>query len=242
VAARRGDVGATGHLILLVLFDVDGTLFLTHDPLAGEAMSETLEERFDVALQPDAADRVDHLGQTTLRIARLVLREAGLEEAEIDRGLAAWCARFTERYRELLAEADTSDWLSAPGAEDALSRLASSGQRLALLTGNPEPMARARMERLGLARFFPAGDGAFGCDSESRAELYDLARTRAGGWPAGATVAVGDTAREVESAHARGIRSIAVRQAGQNAESLDEADAVCADLGEAASQLLAWAG
>jgi phosphoglycolate phosphatase-like HAD superfamily hydrolase len=103
-------------------------------------------------------------------------------------------------------------------------------------------MARARMERLGLARFFPAGDGAFGCDSESRAELYDLARTRAGGWPAGATVAVGDTAREVESAHARGIRSIAVRQAGQNAESLDEADAVCADLGEAASQLLAWAG
>jgi beta-phosphoglucomutase-like phosphatase (HAD superfamily) len=62
-------------LILLVLFDVDGTLFLTHDPLAGEAMSETLEERFDVALQPDAADRVDHLGETTLRIARLVLRE-----------------------------------------------------------------------------------------------------------------------------------------------------------------------
>jgi beta-phosphoglucomutase-like phosphatase (HAD superfamily) len=100
-------------LILLVLFDVDGTLFLTHDPLAGEAMSETLEERFDVTVQPDVADRVDHLAQTTLRIARLVLREAGLEEAEIDRGLAAWCARFTERYGELLAEADTSDWLSA---------------------------------------------------------------------------------------------------------------------------------
>jgi phosphoglycolate phosphatase-like HAD superfamily hydrolase len=229
-------------LILLVLFDVDGTLFVTHDPLAGEAMSETLEERFDVALQPDAADRVDHLGQTTLRIARLVLREAGLEDGEIDRGLAAWCARFTERYGELLAEADTSDWSTAPGAEEALARLTAAGQRLALLTGNPEPMARARMERLGLARFLPAGDGAFGCDAESRATLYDLARARAGGWPAGATVAVGDTARDVGSAHAGGIRAIAVRWAGQDDESLDEADAVCADLEEAASQLLAWAG
>jgi phosphoglycolate phosphatase len=227
---------------LLVLFDVDGTLFVTHDPLAGEALEETLGEHFDVALQPDAADRVDHSGQTTLRIARLVLRHAGLEDARIDCGLVAWCARFTGRYVELLAEADTSDWLTAPGAEDALARLASAGQRLALLTGNPEPMARARMESLGLGRFFPAGGGAFGCDAESRPELFDLARARAGGWPAGATVAVGDTARDVESAHARGIRSIAVRHAGRNDERLDEADAVCADLGEVASQLLAWAG
>jgi len=242
VAARRGDAGAARNLTLLVLFDVDGTLFLTHDPLAGEAMSETLEERFDVTLLPDATDRVDHLGQTTLRIARLVLREAGLAEAKIDRGLAAWCSRFTEHYGELLAETDTSGWLTAPGAEDALARLASAGQRLALLTGNPEPMARARMQRLGLARFFPAGDGAFGCDSESRAELYDLARARAGGWPARATVAVGDTAREVRSAHDGGIRAVAIRPAGRADESLDEADAVCADLGEAASQLLAWAG
>jgi phosphoglycolate phosphatase-like HAD superfamily hydrolase len=229
-------------LTLLVLFDVDGTLFVTHDPLAGDAMSETLEERFGVALPPDAGDRVDHRGQTTLRIARLVLRKAGLEDAEIDRGLAGSCARFTERYLELLREADTSGWRSAAGAEDALSRLSSAGLRLALLTGNPEPMARARMERLRLARFFAQGDGAFGCDAEARAELYDLARSRAGGWPVEATVAVGDTAREVGSAHARGIRSIALRTAGQEDEDLDQADAVCGDLAEAASQLLAWAG
>ena len=43
VAARRGNAGAPGHLMpLLVLFDVDGTLFLTHDLLAGQAMRETL--------------------------------------------------------------------------------------------------------------------------------------------------------------------------------------------------------
>lgn len=229
-------------MTLLVLFDVDGTLFVTHDPLAAEALRVTLEERFDVTLPPDAADRVDHRGQTTLRIARLVLRAAGLDDVEIDRGLAGWCGRFTARYLESLGEADTSSWQAAPGAEDVLSRLASAGQRLALLTGNPEPMARARMDRLGLARFFIAGGGAFGCDAESRADLYDLARSRAGNWPTEATVAVGDTPREVGSARARGIRSIALRHAGQDDQGLDQADAVCVDLGEAASQLLAWAG
>jgi phosphoglycolate phosphatase-like HAD superfamily hydrolase len=229
-------------LILLVLFDVDGTLFLTHDPLAGEAMNETLEERFDVTLQPGAADRIDHAGQTTLRIARLVLRRAGLEDAEIDRGLVAWCDRFAERYLALLGEAETGGWRAAPGAEEALSRLAGADQRLALLTGNPEPVARARMQRLGLERFFAPGGGAFGCDVESRAELYGVARARAGGWPVEATAAVGDNAREIASAQARGIRSIAVRHAGRNDERLDQADAVCADLGEAASQLLSWAG
>jgi beta-phosphoglucomutase-like phosphatase (HAD superfamily) len=44
---------------LLVLFDVDGTLFLTHDPLSGQALRESLEKRFDVQLPADAIERVD---------------------------------------------------------------------------------------------------------------------------------------------------------------------------------------
>jgi len=137
---------------LLVLVDVDGTLFLTQDPLAGQALQETLEEQFDARLPADSIERVDHAGQTSLRIARLVLEAAGL--ADIDsRRLSAWCPRFAERYLELLALADTSGWRVAPDTYDALAQLHAAGHRLALLTGNPEPMARARMERLGLERF-----------------------------------------------------------------------------------------
>lgn len=224
---------------LLVLFDVDGTLFVTHDPLAGEALRETLQDGYDVALPPDAADRVDHLGQTTLRIARLVLREAGLEHPEIDPDLRSWCDRFTERYLELLARTDTRNWRAAPGAKEALARLAGEGLRLALLTGNPERMARARMERLGLAGFFAPGEGAFGCEAESRRRLVELAQARAGGWPASAIVAVGDTPRELESAHASWIRFVAVSARG---EGFEHADAVCPDLGGVTSTLLAWAG
>ena len=191
---------------LLVLFDVDGTLFLTHDPLAGRALRETLSERFHVELPEDALERVDHEGQTSLRIGRLVLRDAGLDAPE----LGPWCAEFAKRYLELLSEADTSDWQAASGAEESLARLQAAGQRLALLTGNPEPVARARLERLGLGRFFPAGQGAYGCEAESRTELIALARARAGDWPADRTVEVGDTAVDVSSARDAGIRSLRV--------------------------------
>jgi phosphoglycolate phosphatase len=198
---------------LLVLFDVDGTLFLTDDPLAGQALRETLEAGFDVQLPEDAIDRVDHGGQTSLRIARLVLEAAGL--ADINPGrLAEWCTRYAERYLEQLAEADTSSWRAAPRASEALRQLRAAGHRLALLTGNPEPMARARMERLGLAGYFPAGQGAFGCDGESREELIALARARAGDGPPEATVEIGDTRRDVTSARAAGIRSIRVEPGG----------------------------
>ena len=202
---------------LLALFDVDGTLFLTHDTIAGLALRETLAERYAAELPEDAIDRIDHQGQTSLRIGRLVLAAAGVEEPE---GLREWCADFADRYVQLLADANTSRWQVAPHAERALERLASTDVRLALLTGNPEPMARARMDLLGLARFFPPGQGAFGCDSESRAELIALARERAGGWPAAATVEIGDTPRDASTSREAGIRSIVVGAEGVTVDAI----------------------
>ena len=227
---------------LLALFDVDGTLFLSNDPLAGEALVPTLEAFYPVRLPADPMAGIDHAGQTSLRIARLVLRNAGLDDDEIDESLTGWCGAFAGRYLELLAVADTSSWRAAPGAADALSDLEPGDVRLALLTGNPEPVARARMERLGLARFFPAGQGAFGCESESRGELVAIARERADGWPAAQTVEIGDTLRDVDTAHEAAIRSILVPSSRTAEEHASRADAVCRDLRGVAEQLLAWSG
>jgi phosphoglycolate phosphatase-like HAD superfamily hydrolase len=199
---------------LLVLCDVDGTLLLSHDQLAVVAFFDTLNRVYAVELHEEAIDHVDHAGQTAQRIARLVLREAGLGDDMITPRLANWCTEFAVGYCELLADADTSGWRAAPHAEDALGQLAAAGHRLALLTGNPEPMARGRMERLGLARFFPTGQGAFGCDAEWRAELIRIARERAGGWPAEATVEIGDTPRDASTARDAGVRSILVGDSG----------------------------
>jgi phosphoglycolate phosphatase-like HAD superfamily hydrolase len=225
-----------------VLFDVDGTLFLTDDPLFGRSAIETLEEIYDLALPEDAIQHVDHAGQTSKRIARLVLSGAGLDDRSIDAHIDAWCACSAERYIELLASS-TAGWRARPGSAKALTVLADRGMRLALLTGNPEPVARARMERLGLARFFPEAQGAFGCEGERRAELLALARRRAGGseaWPANRTIEVGDTCRDVESAHAAGIRSVAIASGRVERERLEPADAVIGAMPELTEVLLGW--
>ena len=146
---------------LLALFDLDGTLFLTHDPLSGRALVATLGQVYGVEVPADAPANVEHRGLTAKRIARNVLRAAGVADAAVDERLDEWCAAFAGRYLELLAEADTSGWEPRPGAAEGLARLQAEGLRLALVTGNPEPMARARLQRLGLARFFPPGEGAF---------------------------------------------------------------------------------
>jgi phosphoglycolate phosphatase-like HAD superfamily hydrolase len=195
--------------MFLVLLDVDGTLFLTDDPLVGEATAEAAREVWGVELAPNCLEQLDHDGGLALAHGRELLRRAGVPEEEIDAGLPRWCALHAERYVARLAETDTSHWRAAEGAEATLAELEPRA-RLALLTGNAEPIARARMERLGLARFFRPGEGAFGCDAEDRARLIEIARERAGGWPSEETVAVGDTEADVAGAHAAGIRVVGV--------------------------------
>jgi phosphoglycolate phosphatase-like HAD superfamily hydrolase len=213
--------------VLLVLFDVDKTLFMTSDPLMGQATTDAIETVWGLTVPQDAIRGVNHPGQTALRITREILRTAGLADDEIDPRLAQWCAEASERYLELLADADTSQWAAAEGAAEALRQI----EHRALLTGNPEPVARARMERIGLAELFPPGQGAFGCESEDRAELIAIARRKAGDWPAERTVAVGDTEVDVAGARAAGIHVIGF------GAGLDDADGAIESMNELPSAL-----
>jgi phosphoglycolate phosphatase len=213
---------------LLVLFDIDGTLLLTSDPLVGRATLDVIDDVWGIRLPDDAIGKVDHPGQTAQRITRLVLEAAGVDDAHIDEGLPRWCGLVSGRYLELLSDSDTSHWQAAPGAPATLEELSRRAQ-VVLMTGNPEPIARARMERLGLAHFFPEGQGAFGCDAEHRIDLIRIARERAGGVPVQNTWAVGDTPRDVEGAHAGGIRCVGITLGRFGRDDLADADAVVED-------------
>ena len=208
--------------MFLVLFDVDKTLFMTSDPLMGQATTHAIETVWGIRLPGDAIRSVDHAGQTATRITREMLRAAGLDDAAIDPQLARWCTEASQGYLELLADADTSQWAAAEGAADAIGQI----EHRALLTGNPEPVARARMDRIGLAALFPPGQGAFGCEAESRADLIAIARHKAGDWPAERTVAVGDTENDIAGARAAGIHVIGF------GPGLDGADAVIERMSE----------
>jgi phosphoglycolate phosphatase len=213
--------------VLLVLFDVDKTLFMNSDPLMGKATTDAIETVWGRRLADDAIKYVDHPGQTATRITRLLLQADGLADEEIDSGLALWCKDVSTRYLELLAEADTSDWYASEGAAEAISQI----EHRALLTGNPEPVARARMKLIGLNHLFPPSQGAFGCDAEDRPTLIDLARNRAGDWPAENTVAVGDTIADITGARAAGVRVIGFAGDGQQDE-LADADVVIEQMAE----------
>jgi L-amino acid N-acyltransferase YncA/phosphoglycolate phosphatase-like HAD superfamily hydrolase len=196
---------------LLLLFDVDGTLFLTHDPLLGQAMVHALRELTEADLPDDAVEKVEHAGRTARDIARSILRRFGVSTVP---DLREWCRLTEEKYLELVEHADTSGWQAAEGAADALERLAAE-HRLALLTGNPERVARIRLEKLGLGSFFPSGQGAFGCESEDRVDLIRRARERASDWPAEQTVAIENSPFAEMAARAAGVRSIRVVPGGE---------------------------
>ena len=216
-------------MTLLVLFDVDRTLFVTSDDLYGKALAAAVREVYGLRLSEDALARTDDAGETARGGIRRLLAAEGVAEATIDAGLARWTEGLTDRYLELLTAADTSHWRAAPGAAATLEQLGRE-HRLALLTGNPERMARARMERLGLERYFGEGQGAFGSDGERRADLIAIARERAGGWPAERTVLVGDTPRDVAGAHEAGVKAIGITQGRFGADELADADAVVNEL------------
>jgi phosphoglycolate phosphatase-like HAD superfamily hydrolase len=191
--------------VTLALFDVDGTLLLTPDLVAVRAILDAI----DPSLPEEAFTRLPHAGQTSLWLVEQILGH------EPDPG---WCERAERRYAELLG--DNSHWRKPDGADDVLAELRDRGVQLALLTGTPEGIARLRMERLGLARFFPEGQGAFGCDSADRAELIRLAVARAGAKPDD-TVEIGDTPLDEETARAAGVRAIRVDRLGSFSELLE---------------------
>ena len=221
---------------VLVLFDIDGTLLLGTPRAHTEALVRAAGDVYGVEARADHVRAIRPAGRTDQEIARLVLRDLDRPDEEITRGLPAWMARVAELFPAL--DAATPPQSTAPGAGPALAGLAEEGAALALLTGNIEALARHKMARQSLGGHFAPGQGAFGSDHESRDALVPIAAGRAGG--TSAVVVVGDTPRDIACARAGGARCVALTTGAYDAASLADADAVAADLGEAAGILRGW--
>jgi phosphoglycolate phosphatase-like HAD superfamily hydrolase len=170
--------------------------------------------------------QVEAAGRTDAAIARDLLRRAGIADATIDARAEEVAAAAVAAYEEL-CPADLSAYV-APGVSEALDVLAAEPDRyrLALVTGNLEPVARRKLASAGIGHHFERGQGGFGSDSEHRGELPAVARARAGGWARERTVVIGDTPRDIACARADGVRVIAVATGPFSAEALADADAV----------------
>jgi phosphoglycolate phosphatase-like HAD superfamily hydrolase len=208
---------------MLLLFDIDGTLMLKASRAHAQALHAALLRVHDLSDLP--RERVEAAGMTDDAIARQILVLAGVSAERIDarahevRALA--CAEYRARCPEDLSEH------VAPGALELLEVLAARDDvTLSLVTGNLECVARRKLEAGGLGRFFAAGQGGFGSDSEDRTDLPEIARERAGGIAPDQTVVIGDTPRDIACARADGAHCIAISTGPFRASDLHGADIV----------------
>jgi phosphoglycolate phosphatase len=222
----------SGGPVLLLLFDIDGTLLAGATKAHRQALHAALREVHGVEDAEAFWPSVDPAGRTDGEIARMILLQAGISAREIDDGADAvrevCCREYAHRCPNDLAHR------VIPGVRELLLSLFSNdGVRLALLTGNFEPIARIKLRRAGIGMYFPAGQGAFGSDAEDRTELPAIARGRAGQdgvpHPREQTIVIGDTPLDIACARADGVRAVAMATGPYAVGELGEADAVAAD-------------
>ena len=217
----------------LLLWDIDGTLLLKASKEHAQAIHAAIKRVYHVAI-PDG--QLEAAGLTDIAIARSILTLAGVSAARVDERLLAFRAASVEEYARRVPS-DLSDHLG-PHVPEVLDELEQRADvRHSLVTGNLEPIARMKLRAAGIGGHFPKGQGGFGSDAEDRSELPDIARARAGNHPAGDTVVVGDTPRDIACARAAGVRVIAVTTGPFDAEALRHADKVCRDVREVAAAL-----
>ncbi len=239
--------------MFLVLWDVDFTLVNTRG--VGIHLYQVAFADLYGRDLPETAGRANMAGRTDRAIALDVLALAGIPDppGEVARFEAA-LARFAPGTADMVARVGRA----MPGAVAATAALALvPGVRQSLLTGNVRAMAQVKLEPFGLTAHLDLDAGAYGNESEVRADLVGLARARAGaaaragtatsdgaGYDGQATVLIGDTPLDIEAALAAGARAVGVATGRFSADELEAAgaDAVLPDLTDTAQVIAAVLG
>ncbi len=210
---------------VLVLFDIDGTL-VQPNGAGRRALAAAGTELVGDGFSLDGLDPSGKLDPAIFE--ELADRHAHLQ-------LRAHAAEFAARYIAALKR-EAHRMRALPGAAAALARLAAEpAVDLGILTGNSRQVAAMKLEVTGLV---PAGGPdpfavrACGDEAATRADLVTLARSRyldSGALgdrrAAVALLLVGDSPRDVEAGHARGVPVLGVATGRSSAGELEAAGA-----------------
>ena len=158
------------------LFDIDGTLLNSRDPVHYFAFHSALRKVFGLEVKIDG---VPVHGNTDIGILRAVLRREGLEDRAIDAGLPQMiqemCAEVQHNSSQMRPEL-------CPSMQELVSLLHAQGKLLGAASGNLELVGWLKLERAGLRHMFSLG--AFSFPMERRADIFrhgiELARRRRG--------------------------------------------------------------
>ena len=192
---------------LLILVDIDGTLIspgMAPRQSLGDAIQRITGRKIDF--------EVHHLaGYTDPGIVVNALDRLGISATERD-GIVH---RILTQYLEILAERypNSNEKYLFPGVLDLLNYLQSARYRVGLITGNMEKGAAIKLKPFGLLDYFSFG--VYGSDHHDRDQLPLIALQKVRqrfneSYSPVQVVIIGDTIRDVWSAHRNRMRCIAV--------------------------------
>ncbi|WP_028192788.1 HAD family hydrolase [Salinispora pacifica] len=225
---RESAPGAAGPL--LVLWDIDGTL-IDNGGVSKEAYALTFTR---LTGRPPEHPIVP-AGRTDPAVLRLVLRQHGIDATpdvmaqaveELNRVFGSLMSRLAERGHVQM------------GAPAAIAALAGRGDVVqSVLTGNTRHNAQVKVSVFGLAGALDYEVGAYGSDTEVRADLVPVARRKATAkygipFPPAPTVLIGDTPRDIRAGRSSGVFAVGVATGAYGVDALTAsgANAVLPDL------------
>jgi phosphoglycolate phosphatase-like HAD superfamily hydrolase len=207
--------------IKAVLWDIDGTL-LTTGGAGAVAWQRAFQELYGIEANIDENTRA---GMTDPEITEIIFNQVIGHQ-----GTPEEHAKVVAKYLEYMpdAVAQSAGYEVKPGIAEILPRLAEAGVVQGVVTGNVEPAARIKLARGGLDKYFTFG--GYGSDDRDRVKVTERAIERGGealGTPLDrpATIAVGDTPRDVKAGHGAGIRVVGVATGAYSIAEQEEAGA-----------------
>ncbi len=190
----------------IILFDIDMTLLYS-----GGAGSLSMRRAFHQLYGiEDGFKRVEFSGRTDWSILRQAMEHHEMLNGD-DSVFARELPRFQQAYFKLLeGTLVEKEGYTLPGVPELLAAVAGNGDvRRGLATGNFRQAAQMKLRHFGLDRFLC--EGGFGDDAEQRSRVVAVAIERvADGATPGDVWVIGDTALDIEAAHANGARALGV--------------------------------
>jgi len=189
----------------LVLFDIDNTL-LKPSEVHAAAFSHGFNETYAV----DTSIKIINChGMTDQQIIIDVLKKNGLTQEEIIPKIND-CMKQMINYFD--NHKDSSEITVLAGVPELLEALSNQQFLIGLVTGNVEAIARSKMKKVNLNKYFKLG--GFGSDNVNRTKLVELAIKKAEenfDFKYNKNVFLfGDTPRDIQAAVEAGIVSIGV--------------------------------
>jgi phosphoglycolate phosphatase-like HAD superfamily hydrolase len=205
----------------LVLFDIDGTI-MDWPPEHKNAYAFAIKEVFGVD-----AELVARMGMTDQQIITETCLNAGIDEKSIELKMGEIMRVMCDYFKKEMKDGKVNVY---DGAKEFLEELKQRGFLIGVVTGNLQEIAKIKLAKAGLGKYFEPGLGGFGSDHIIRTELVKLAIRRAEeefGFEYGENVySIGDAPSDMIAGREGGaFRCIGITTGHHSAEQLKEAGA-----------------